>query len=80
MRLSCWLSGFVYNNIFEYQLEHLEEVFIWLAGAGFKDNASKIYFCRDDLEYLAYFFNRTGDSYHEKNRICNELENSWEAS
>ena len=50
----------VSKDSFENHLEHLEEVFTQLASAGLKVNATKIHFCRDELEYLGYLINRKG--------------------
>ena len=45
---------------FETHLNHLEQVFTRLAEAGLKINASKSFFCCDELEYLGYLINRKG--------------------
>jgi hypothetical protein len=50
----------VSKDTFESHLKHLEEVFTRLACAGLKINASKSYFCCDELEYLGYLINRRG--------------------
>jgi len=50
----------VSKDSFESHLEHLEEVFTRLAGAGLKVNATKSHFCQDELEYLGYLINRKG--------------------
>jgi Reverse transcriptase (RNA-dependent DNA polymerase) len=50
----------VSKDSFENHFIHLEEVFTILASAGLKVNASKSYFCCDELEYLGYLINRKG--------------------
>jgi Reverse transcriptase (RNA-dependent DNA polymerase) len=50
----------VSKDSLDYHFIHLEEVFTRLASAGLKVNASKIYFCCDELEYLGYHINRKG--------------------
>jgi Reverse transcriptase (RNA-dependent DNA polymerase) len=48
----------VSKDNFETHLDHLEKVFIRLAEAGLKINASKSSFCCNELEYLGYLINR----------------------
>jgi Reverse transcriptase (RNA-dependent DNA polymerase) len=45
---------------FETHMLHLEQVLIKLSYAGLKINASKSYFCCDELEYLGYLINCNG--------------------
>ena len=45
---------------FDTHLDHLEQVLTKLADAGLKVNASKSFFCCDELEYLGYTINREG--------------------
>jgi len=42
---------------FETHMQHLEQVLTKLAEAGLKINASKSFFCCDELEYLGYLLN-----------------------
>ena len=45
---------------FAEHLVHLEEVLNRLAASGLKVNASKSFFCREQLEYLGYWITRDG--------------------
>lgn len=45
---------------FQEHLEHLEQVLTRIDEAGLKINASKSFFCREQLEYLGYWITRDG--------------------
>ena len=45
---------------FDQHLEHLEQVLDRVSEAGLKINASKSFFCQEELEYLGYWITRDG--------------------
>ena len=45
---------------FDTHLDHLDQVLTRLADAGLKVNATKSFFCCNELEYLGYLINREG--------------------
>jgi len=45
---------------FAEHLDHLEQVLIRVSEAGLKINASKCFFCQEQLEYLGYWITRDG--------------------
>ncbi len=50
---------FITKSSHDDHLDRLEQVFIWLCSAGLKVNATKLFFCMQETEYLGYIFTRS---------------------
>ena len=48
----------VFSRTFNEQLEHLEQVFIWLAKNNLKLKPKKCHFFKDQIDYLGFIFSK----------------------